>query len=288
MAKYVTLLWLFFSPVYICAAPIKYIDNTDSVDKHGVYFISLLKLALEKSKSQYGDFETQGVPVTMQQHRLFKSIDSGLIDLMWTVTSTQREQEALAIRIPLLKGLIGHRVFVIKKDREPEFKQISSLVQLSVLSAIQSHDWPDVAILENAGLKVEKFNSHSSMYKLLANNNVDYFPRSLLEVVEEMERNADDTLMINPHHMLVYPSAIYFFVSKKNAALAQRIEYGLNAAIKDGSFDQHFYSYSGHAKALKGLTLRNRTVFRIDNPLMPESTPVQNKSLWLDIERIPD
>ncbi|WP_342806700.1 hypothetical protein [Alteromonas sp. M12] len=265
------------------AQPIKYIDNTDSVDKHGAYFISVLKLALEKSKVKYGDYAIEGVPVAMRQERQFKSIESGLIDLMWTVTSTRREENALAIRIPLLKGLIGHRVLVINKTKEASFANIKSLAQLAELSAIQGHDWPDVYVLENAGLKVEKTISHSSMYKLVAGNIVDYFPRSLLEVIEEMESNGDDSLIIDPHHLLVYPSAIYFFVTKQNKQLAERIEFGLKAALADGSFDTHFYAYPGHSKALQQIPVDNRIIFRLENPIMSNSTPIQDNSLWLNL-----
>ncbi|GAA0859578.1 hypothetical protein GCM10009114_33580 [Aliiglaciecola litoralis] len=263
---------------------IKYIDPTDSVDKHGVYFVNVLKLALEKSKGQFGDYELEAVPVTMRQQRSFKSLESGLINLMWTVTSKQREQQAYAIKVPLLKGLIGHRVLVIRKTDAAIFAAIKSLQDLAKFTAVQGHDWPDSEILEHAGLRVEKIILHNSMYKLVTSGIVDYFPRSVLEVTEELERFENDNLIIEPNHLILYPSAIYFFVSHSNTLLANRLEVGLKIALEDGSFDREFYDFPGHKKALQNVSLKNRVVHRIDNPLMPDTLPLENKALWFNVQ----
>lgn len=281
MLRIISLFCLFFVGI---AHPhnVKYVQSTDSVDKHGVYFLQLLELALEKSKPEFGSYELEPIPVNMRQDRLFKSIETGIIDLMWTVTSERRERDALAIPIPLLKGLIGHRVLVIEQSKLLEFSKITTLEQLAQYTSVQGHDWPDSVILDNAGLNVERIVSHSSMYKLVSSSIVDYFPRSVLEVIEELELAKDPTLIIDPHHIIIYPSAIYFFVNKDRKELAQRIEKGLRMAIEDGSFDKLFYSFPGHDKAIKTIPKENRIIFKIDNPLMPKSAPLQQKELWLN------
>ncbi|GAB5379538.1 MAG: hypothetical protein Alis3KO_29340 [Aliiglaciecola sp.] len=281
MFKFIILVFV----VVQCAAQaqtVKYIDNTDDVDKHGKYFVQLLELAFEKSKEQYGSYNLEPVPVSMRQDRLFKSIETGMIDLMWTVTSKPREKNALAIPIPLLKGLIGHRVLVIERSKLNEFAQIKSIQQLANYTGVQGHDWPDTVILDNAGLKVERIVWHSSMYKLVSSGIIDYFPRSVLEVIEELERAKDPTLVIDPYHLIVYPSAIYYFVNKDKKELAKRIEFGLREAIKDGSFDKLFYSFPGHFKAMRDIPTKDRIVFNIDNPLMPESALLDEQALWIE------
>lgn len=272
--------------VFFCGAlqaqTVKYVDNTDNVDKHGKYFVQLLALALEKSKADYGSYKLEPIPVNMRQDRLFENVEKGQIDLMWTVTSERRERNALAIPIPLLKGLIGHRVLVIEQSKIDDFAQIKTLKQLAQYTGVQGHDWPDAVILDSAGLKIERVVKHTSMYKLVSSGIIDYFPRSVLEVIEELEHTEDPTLVINPYHLLVYPSAIYYFVNENKKKLAERIEYGLRKAIKDGSFDKLFFSFPGHYKAMQEIPSKNRTIFNLHNPLLPASARLDEKALWME------
>lgn len=263
---------------------IRYVDDTNSVDEHGKYFISLLKLSLEKTKPLFGDYELLPESVSMRQDRQFKGVMDGKLDLIWTVTSQQRENDARPIRIPLLKGLIGYRVLVVKQGQSETYQQITSIPQLAKYTAVQGHDWPDTVILQHAGLKVEKIVWHKSMYKLVSSGIADYFPRSLLEVFEELEKSHVKGVEINPHHIIVYPSAMYFFVSKANEGLANRVRLGLNMAIEDGSFDALFYNFSGHKKAFSSFPLQQATKFKISNPLIPSATPLSDKRLWLNFE----
>ncbi|WJG09811.1 transporter substrate-binding domain-containing protein [Aliiglaciecola sp. LCG003] len=266
------------------AQPIRYLNNTDTVDKHGGYFVELLELALEKSRIKYGDYELIPVKVLMRQERQFKSLNTDVIDLMWTVTTKEREQNALPIRIPLLKGLIGYRVLVIDENKLSTFEKIKTLPQLAKLTGVQGHDWPDTLILEQAGLQIERVVWHASMYKLVSGDIVDYFPRSVLEVLEELDRAKDKTLVIDPYHLIVYPSAIYFFTQRENKVLAERIEFGLRQAVEDGSFDKLFLSFPGHKRALEEIPLKDREIYRIDNPFMPEGTPTDEKGLWMPLD----
>lgn len=274
---------LVLSAFYVTPQAIRYVESTDKVDRHGDYFVQLINLAMTKSAVKYGQFELIPVQAQIRQQRQFKSLDADLLDLVWTVTSKQREQEALPVRIPLLKGLIGFRVLVIKKSLLDPFSRISSLQDLAEYTGVQGHDWPDAEILDRAGLKIERIVWHESIYRLITSGIVDYFPRSILEVVEELERAEYDELIIDPNNLIIYPSALYFFVQKDNHKLAQRLEYGLTKAISDGSFDELFYAYPGHKKAFKEIPFRHKNVFRLPNHNIPEITPLDEPSLWMQI-----
>jgi hypothetical protein len=262
---------------------IRYVDETHTIDEHGQYFVSILKLALDKTKPQFGAYQLMPVTTPMRQSRQFKGLTTSELDLVWSVTSNQRESQARPIRVPLLKGLIGYRVFMIAKSNAEQFKAIDSLKQLANFTAIQGHDWPDTHILQTAGLKVETAVWHKSMHKLISSGVADYYPRSLLEIFDEIKNSNDPKLQVNPYHVIVYPSAIYFFVNQENHNLANRLEIGLKQAIEDGSFDELFYSFSGHKKALSSFPLKQASIFRIANPLIPKNTPLDDKRLWLQI-----
>ena len=85
--------------------------------------------------------------------------------------------------------------------------------------------------------------------------------------------------------LLHYPAAIYFFVNKKDAALASAIEAGLHKAMADGSFDTLFYERFGDV--IKRANLRGRVAIALTNPLLPAATPLGRKALWLDVANLP-
>ena len=96
-----------------------------------------------------------------------------------------------------------------------------------------------------------------------ANKRFDYFPRGLYEVWGEQKVNADKNLVIEDSLMLYYPAPIYFFVNKKNVALANRIERGLRIAMQDGSFDKLFFSIPGFTEGLSEITNPSRKTFTL-------------------------
>lgn len=254
------------------------IDQTLDEQKH--YFPSILQLAIDKSVSKYGPAQLVTIELPMPQQRQFKSLDDHIIDVMWTMTSNKLEKEALPVRIPLLKGLLGYRVLVIRKNQETQFSAITQLEQLKNLTAVQGFGWADVDILRSNGLKVEESSWYDSIYKSLNAGYYDYFPRSILEAQSELANYSFDNLKIAPQHLLIYPTAIYFFVSKQNSQLAERLHYGLTQAIVDGSFEQLFRRFPQHISALQELAKQNRVVLQLSNPTLPADTPLDNPTFW--------
>ncbi|MDE2592873.1 MAG: hypothetical protein KGL57_01440, partial [Burkholderiales bacterium] len=108
----------------------------------------------------------------------------------------------------------------------------------------------------------------------------DYMPRSIAEVWDEAQTHRADGVAVDPHIVLHYRAAVYFFVNKQNTALAKKISTGLERALSDGKFNRLFYSY--HAKAIEQARLSQRTVIELANPLLPKDTPLNRKELWLE------
>jgi len=78
----------------------------------------------------------------------------------------------------------------------------------------------------------------------------------------------------------------YFFTTKSNLKLAQDIELGLNRAIEDGSFERTFLSDPMIKSVIEKANLKERKIFKIDNPALPMETPLERKELWLDIDSL--
>lgn len=240
------------------------------------YFLELLTLALDKAGEEY-----VLDPVTLSNFRESRSVMSvakGMYDIHWMNTNKTRETVLRPIRVPLFKGLIGWRLLMVRSGDEDQFANMTDLAPLRDLKTVQGHDWPDSAILEHNGLPVIRTPHWEGMFKMLYAGRVDYFPRSVVEVWKEQRVFSELELAVDEHVVLVYPSAYYFFVRRNNERLAEAIERGLLAAIDDGSFDRVLMAHFG--ESLKRARLDERTLIRLDNPLMTSDTPLDRPELW--------
>ncbi|MBI3229195.1 MAG: transporter substrate-binding domain-containing protein [Burkholderiales bacterium] len=247
-------------------------------DERSLYPLQLLQLALNKSGVA---FHLQPSNTQMPQNSAMLQLASGQdITVVWSMTSKQREQDLLAIRIPLDKGLLGWRLLLIRQKDQDKFNRIKQAADLQKLSAVQGHDWPDTDILRANGFRVEGNPHYEFLFTMLEKGVVDYFPRSVLEIWDEEKKHPNMGLAIEQNLILQYPTAMYFFVRKNNTALATLLENGLQTALKDGSFDQLFMRF--YSDIMQRANLKGRTRISLHNPLLPAATPLQQKELWLN------
>ena len=251
------------------------------------YFYKLLTLVMDKTKDTYGDYKISAHSTSIPQARALKMLEADLkITLLWTMTSKAREESLGAIYFPLQKGLLGHRVFIIRKQDQIRFSNINSLEQLKQLTAGQGHDWPDTKILISNGLPVEKSPDYDSLFAMLKAHRFDYYPRGITEATGELEQLNDDSLTLESRLLLRYPAPLYFFVNKNNQRLKNRLTEGLMQAHRDGSFDALFYNQPSIKKALHHSNLENRRIFDLANPDTLNKDGFEKSEFWLDISKI--
>ncbi|MFZ5722254.1 MAG: hypothetical protein ACOY33_01190 [Pseudomonadota bacterium] len=250
-------------------------------DLRNDYFLALLRLALEKTARRDGPFRLEAASSTIPQSRALSALDSGeLIDVLWTMTTRRREAQVQPVRIPLLRGLMGWRLPLIRRDDAARFAAVRSPADLRQLVAVQGHDWPDADILEANGLPVARGGDYQGLFGMLALGRADYFPRAFNEPWSELEVPGRDMLMVEPTLLLRYQVDNYFFVSRHNRALGERIERGLRIAQADGSFEQVFRRHPVNARAFSLARLAQRRIIDLQNPLLPPETPLHDRSLW--------
>lgn len=264
-------------------APVQLIRHPQQLtewDQRNDYFLDMLRLALDKTRDDFGDYLLEPSNQPMPQGRAINLLASNQeLDVLWSMTSRQREEKLLPVRIPLLKGLMGYRIFIIRAEDQVWFNNIRTLDQLRELRAGQGHDWPDTEILRANGFHVEAA-PYAHLFDMLEAGRFDFFPRALNEPWQEMDTRDDDHLTVEKHLLLYYPTASYFFVNQNNTALAERLETGLERAIADGSFEQLFREHPVNAYALSHAGLSKRRMLTLVNPLLPLETPLQRKALW--------
>ena len=245
-------------------------------DERDRYPVQLLELALREAHSAY---ELKPHPVFMLQVRAMREVEQGSgLDIVWTMTSKEREQALLPIRIPIDRGLLGWRLLLVEPAASAKFAQVSSLQQLKALRCGQGADWPDTTILRDAGLAVDESARYGDLFQKLAAGRIDYFPRSVQEIWGELDNHRAEGFVIEPTLALHYPTAMYFFVNKQRTELAADIRKGLEAALRDGSFQALFMQHFGDI--LKRSKLDRRRVLEMRNPLLPPETPLADARLW--------
>ena len=228
------------------------------------YFHLLLRLALEKTE---GPFSIEFYPHELTSPRRALELKrNGVINIMWDGTNAQRERELLPIRISLVRDLNDYRVFLIRKEDEARFRDIRNLDELRKLTAGAGLNWPSVDVLRHNGLPVETTVNYSSLFPMLKAKRFDYMPRGVHEAWAEEQVYGKDGLMVEPTIFLHYRVPFYFFVSKDNKAMAERVEKGLRLAQADGSFDKLLNGYPAFRRALGEIAARKRKVFELELP----------------------
>jgi hypothetical protein len=246
-------------------------------DSRGAFPLRVLQLALSKVAGKYTLAPADSV---MDQNRALLQLEvpNGGMDVVWSMTTVEREQRFAPVRIPIEKGLIGWRLAIIAQKNPDKLRSVKSVNDLKQFTACQGHDWPDTSILRENGLRVLTDSSYQNLFRLISTGPADFFPRSALEIWGELDAHKADGMIIDPYLVIHYQAAMYFFVKKTNQALADEITRGLEKAIADHSFERLFQSEYG--EKLRKANLSGRRVIQLENPFLPPATPLSKKELW--------
>jgi ABC-type amino acid transport substrate-binding protein len=270
-------------------ATMTYIYNApeSALDKRYVYHWKILEMALQKTTRKYGPYRMVKSDVMTEQRQADElQRASGKLTVMYLDTSPELEKKLLPIRIPVDKGLVGYRVFLIRNADKPRFEAVKTLHDLKAFSYGLGLGWVDVNIMMSNHFKVVTGSSYEGLFEMLANKRFDAFPRGVVEVLEEYDtrKNTLPDLYIEPSILLYYPLPMYFWFSKTDEGrrMAARVEEGMWMMIRDGSYDRIFEQYQGYK--IKKLKLGQRKLFKIGNPLLVPETPFKDKRLWFDLD----
>jgi len=244
------------------------------------YRWKLLALALAHTRESgesllmipYGEDTTQNRAVSLLQ--------SGAIDVIALGTNEERESKILPVRIDILRGIVGFRVFLIRSADQARISQMDDAALRRQLTFGLNSQWADLPILRANGFTVTTSSGYEALFDMLAAGRFDAFPRGLNEAQRELDehRQRYPQLAVEQTRALYFPYPVYFWVRKDNQALAQRIERGLQLSLADGSFRKTFEQY--HAAEIATMKQQQRHVLRLDSPILPNGTPPSDTSWW--------
>jgi hypothetical protein len=274
-----SVLLLSLSICQTAVAEVKTLRVNDKNDPSGAYAVAMIKLALEHMDTKY-NLEVGNEDLT--QARVNEEVKTGKLDLIWTTTDRETEETLEPIRIPLFKGLLGCRVFIINKKNQAKFDQVNTLDDLKKLTFGQGKTWADGKILEANGLKVVKTYKYDNLFYMVDGDRFDAFPRGVHEPFGEIAQRPNLNLAVENSILLIYKMDLYLYTRKENRKLAKELEAGLNKAIANGSFDKLFYSSPQVKDIMEKANMKNRKVFYLENPTLHKDTPLDRAELWAD------
>lgn len=258
----------------------KTLQVNDSSDPNGPYAIKMIELAIRHIDNKY---KLSVSKENYSQAKIMEEIDANNLDIFWNSSSSELEDKFTPIRIPLYKGLLGYRIFIINKNNQSKFDGVKTYEDLKAITIGQGKTWADTKILESNGLTVVKVNKYESLFYMVDGGRFDAFSRGVHEPFGELEKHPElKDLAVEKNLMLVYKMPFYLFVNKQNKELAKDLEIGLNRAIEDGTFDQVFFNDSSVKSVMEKANMKNRRVFELKNPTLSKETPLERKELWFD------
>ncbi len=247
------------------------------------YHWLVLHEALEKTLAKYGPYRMESASYMNEDRQAFElQNQGGKLTVLIRGDTMDYESKFEAVWHPIDKGLLGYRVFLIRREDQPHFTSATTLNDLRRFSIGQGSGWKDIEILRTNGLKVVAGGDYAGLFPMLANHRFDLFSRAVEEVTDEYSQQKDQfpNLAIEQNLLLYYPIARYFWFAKsaEGRRLAERVREGMSLMVADGTLDRLFAA--SHEKLFAELHLATRKLFVLQNPFAGSQVPLADKRLW--------
>lgn len=246
------------------------------------YYVGLIKLAYSKIDTP---LTIKFSPYMVQERALSEMQAGRVIDLYWAGTNFEREDKLGFVPIPLVKGLLGYRVFTIHKSASKKFSSVKSIDDLKKLSLCQGAHWPDTDIMLASGLDVLPNMVYENMFRQVYSGRCEAFPRGINEAYSEVESRkvVMPKLIVFDDVILHYPFPMYFFTYKENNKLIDNLTKGLYLSIEDGSFDQYIQTHEATRHLFPLTKWKNKHIISIKNPFLSEKANPNDQKLWFNL-----
>lgn len=243
--------------------------------KRDDYQFAVLSLALDKTSAEFGAYRALRVEGDFSTLRVRQEVSSGkVINVQagpWRMLDKNDPlDQRIPVNIPIMGGLLGHRVLLIRTEDQARFRAIRDAAQLKQLTAGQGRGWAEIELYRRNGYRVSDTANIQTLLPMLAGKRFDYLPMSVVEARSALAQYPDlaGQLTIAPDLMISYPLPTIFYVSGHQPVLAQRLERGLAIASKDGSLAALLHYYFDKEIASLGNVSRR---FTMEDPAVPKA-----------------
>ena len=247
------------------------------------FFIELLDQVLKETRSSFGPYRIKRIYQDSQQ-KVAASLESGKLNVaILTNGKAEADRQLMYVPYPLMMGLLGYRVLLIREADQDQFSKVTSIEGLKNYRGGYNRRWADYSVLTTNGLKLVTRTKYELMLQLLQKGKADYLSRSILEVEAELKKHfqSEPKVKIDSHLLLHYNFANFFYVKAENQLLYHRLTTGFEAIIASGKWliEAHY------GKGFRQLKLEKRKLIRLENSDMKDHF-VDNLKFWVNHERL--
>lgn len=246
--------------------------NGNKTASRQAYEREILESVLNATSKSHGRWELKedktDYPAAEDEASVFRAKG---FDIFGTVAGNQKlaKEQKILVPLPIMKGLLGYRILIIRTADKAKFAGISTAKQLQSLRLGIPATWADAELFRQNGYKVEEKGSFDDLFTRLENKEFDYVSFGANEVAGVFAERAAKagTLMIDSSLLVYYPFPLVFYVNPAKPELAARLTQGLQTISTNGELDKIFNRYFG--AELKALDLPGRTKITLKNPILP-------------------
>lgn len=231
-------------------------------DGHASYFIRLLEESLKLIHQPYRIQYVKDVPA----RRMWFMLGKGDINLFYGMQSREKDRnpQLVPVRNGLTNGLIGQRVFLVRRADKEIFAGVRSVRDLKRTRLVAGFGagWGDAKVWRKTGLPLYEHSAPwATIYAMVAagNRHVDYLPRGVIEVLPEARLHPE--LVVEQQLLVEYQGDFGFYLSASASSYRPVIERALREAeasgLKARLIDEAF------GADIKALGLERRTRLRL-------------------------
>jgi len=246
--------------------------NGNKTMSRQAYEREVLEAALNATEDTHGPWalkeDKTDYPAAEDEASVFRAKG---FDIFGTVAGNSKlaKEQKILVPLPLMKGLLGYRILIIRAVDKEKFSAIKSAQQLQPLRMGIPSTWADAELFRHNGYKVEEKGSFDDLFVRLENNEFDYVTFGANEVSGVFNERAAKSgkLIVDSSLVVFYPFPLVFYVKPNNKALAARVTQGLQIISGNGELDKIFNRY--FAADLTAVNLPARTMVKLKNPILP-------------------
>jgi len=229
------LLWfapilLFITTKALSETVILTIPTVSEIPRQKEFFHELLTTAL---------LESGHTPIltnkTYPQKRVIQQLDSGNLSLFWMISSKQRDEKYIPVKVNLTQQLIGKRILFIRHGDQHLYDNVKTLADFRNLHLIagMGMNWFDSTVWKVNGLDYkEKEGNWKGIFKMIPRgHSYDYFARGINEIVSEASQYPD--LDIEKNLAFIYERDFQFYLSKEGVNAGKPYQKVLTEALQN-------------------------------------------------------
>ncbi|WAC71019.1 hypothetical protein OU995_15535 [Roseateles sp. SL47] len=203
-------------------------------DLSEAYVRDLIALALSKALPP-GSKTTMVTTDPMTKTRAISTLKNGQLAGFVLNIAGQVDDEALVkINLPTFLGASDYRICFGRAALRGALAEVKTVDDLKPFSFAHALGWADTPVMRANGLKVIEVQRIDSIFRMMSIDRVDLFCRNLIEVLFELDA-APPGVVVMDGFLLKYPAPHYLHVHVRDRALADLLQQGLLAAVRDGS-----------------------------------------------------